>query len=168
MHGRDHAVGAVMRYRVAELSEIPVLIALRREQLIEESVRDEGKQREDYDDVDVSGELTAFFTKKMSDGSMIEWIAEEDGEIIATSAILFYEFPPSLDFPNGNKGYIANMYTKPEFRGRGIASTLIGKLTEEAKKRGITRLWLSASNQGKPVYEKCDFEVVDWVMERYL
>ena len=99
---------------------------------------------------------------------MVEWVAEENGEIIATSAILFYEFPPSIDFPNGNKGYIANMYTKPEYRGRGIATALIGKLTEEAIARGITRLWLSASNDGKPVYIKCGFEVVDWVMEQHI
>ena len=97
---------------------------------------------------------------------MVEWIAEENGEIIATSAILFYEFPPSIDFPNGNKGYIANMYTKPAYRGRGIASSLIEKLVEEAKKRGVTRLWLSASNDGKPVYIKCGFKVVDWLLER--
>ena len=157
-----------MRYRAAELSDIPVLIALRREQLIEESVRDEGRQREEFDTLDVSAEMTSFFMRKMGDGSMIEWIAEEDGEIVATSAILFYEFPPSLDFPNGNKGYIANMYTKPQYRGRGIASALIGRLTEEARKRGITRLWLSASNQGKPVYANCGFEVADWVMEKYM
>lgn len=157
-----------MQYRRAELSEIPVLIALRREQLIEESVKDEGRQREEFDTLDVSAEMTSFFTRKMGDGSMIEWIAEENGEIIATSAVLFYEFPPSLDFPNGNKAYIANMYTKPEYRGRGIASALIGKLTEEAQKRGITRLWLSASNDGKPVYIKCGFEVVDWVLEKNL
>ena len=60
------------------------------------------------------------------------------------------------------------MYTKPEYRGRGIASALIGKLTEEAESRGIQRLWLSASNDGKPVYIKCGFEVVDWVLEKNL
>ena len=158
----------MMQYRVAQLSEIPVLIALRREQLIEESIKDEGRQLEEFDDLDVSEEMTSFFTRKMGDGSMVEWVAEENGEIIATSAILFYEFPPSIDFPNGNKGYIANMYTKPEYRGRGIATALIGKLTEEAKARGITRLWLSASNDGKPVYIKCGFEVADWVMEQHI
>ena len=119
-----------MQYRVAQLSEIPVLIALRREQLIEESIKDEGRQLEEFDDLDVSEEMTSFFTRKMGDGSRVEWIAEENGEIIATSAILFYEFPPSIDFPDGNKGYIANMYTKPEYRGRGIATALIVKLTE--------------------------------------
>ena len=157
-----------MLYRVANLSDIPTLIALRREQLIEESIRDEGRFAEEFETLDVSSEMTAFFQKKMGDGSMIEWIAEDEGEIIATSAILFYEFPPSIDYPDGHKGYIANMYTKPAYRGRGIASDLIGKLIEEALKRGITRLWLSASNMGKPVYIKNGFEVVDWLMERHL
>lgn len=157
-----------MLYRTADLSEIPVLIALRRRQLIDESIRDEGRQEEEFETVDASAEMAAFFEKKMRDGSMIEWVAEEEGEIIATSAVLFYEFPPSLDYPNGMKAYIANMYTKPAFRGRGIATALIEKLVQEAEKRGVTRLWLSASSQGKPVYIRSGFEVADWIMERYL
>ncbi|MBQ2668607.1 MAG: GNAT family N-acetyltransferase [Clostridia bacterium] len=157
-----------MLYRIAAPEEIPTLIELRRVQLIEESVNEEGRRAEEFDAIDISEQMADFFTRKMADGSMVEWVAEEDGEIIATSAVLFYEFPPSLDYPNGMKAYIANMYTKPAFRGRGIATALIGKLVEEAERRGVTRLWLSASNKGKPVYLNSSFVVADWLMERYL
>ena len=128
-----------MLYRIAAPEEIPTLIELRRVQLIEESVNEEGRRAEEFDAIDISEQMADFFTRKMADGSMVEWVAEEDGEIIATSAVLFYEFPPSLDYPNGMKAYIANMYTKPAFRGRGIATALIGKLVEEAERRGVTQ-----------------------------
>ena len=49
-----------------------------------------------------------------------------------------------------------------------IYNPLRTKLILEAKKRGIERLWLSASNDGKPVYIKCGFEVADWVMEQHI
>ena len=38
-------------------------------------------------DGEMDAELSAFFHKHMADGSMVEWVAEEAGEIIATGAM---------------------------------------------------------------------------------
>lgn len=50
------------------------------------------------------------------------------------------------------------MYTKPEYRGRGIATSMLARLAEEAKRRGVKKLWLGASKMGRPVYEKFGFK----------
>lgn len=137
-----------MNYRRAEVRDIPVLADLRKKQLI-----DEGQKP----DLDMDYELTDYFEKKMSDGSLVEWVAEEDERIIATGAIIFMDFPPSFTNKTGKQGYIANMYTDPDFRGRGIASEILERLAKEARERHIYKLILYASKWGRPVYQKYGF-----------
>lgn len=91
-----------MNYRRAEVRDIPVLADLRKKQLI-----DEGQKP----DLDVDYELADYFQKKMSDRSLVEWVAEEDGRIIATGAIIFMDFPPSFTNKTGKTGvYCQHVY----------------------------------------------------------
>ncbi len=144
-----------MRYRRAAIQEIDKLAELRKQQLADEGISA---------DKDIDAELQNFFTKKMNDGTLVEWIAEEEDVIIATAAIAFYEFPPTYTNKSGIKGYITNMYTMPEYRGRGLASSLLEKLVAEAKERGVEKLWLGASKMGRPVYLKFGFkETNEWL-----
>jgi len=100
----------------------------------------------------------------MSDNSMIELIAEVDGKIIATAALIVYDFPPSFSNKTGKKGYIAIVYTKPEYRRQGISTTLINKIVAIGKEKGITKFFLYASTLGKLLYLKCGFEDTgDWL-----
>lgn len=57
------------------------------------------------------------------------------------------------------------MYTKNAYRGKGIATTLLTKLVEEAKSLGIKKIWLGASKLGRPVYKKFGFKETDEWME---
>ena len=145
-----------MKYRLGTKDDIETMCVLRKRQLADEGLAP---------DVDIDAELSEFFEKKLRNGEMVEWLLEEKGEIIATGAIVFYEFPPSYSNKSGVKGYITNMYTKPEFRGRGIATSMLARLAEEAKKRGVRKLWLGASKMGRPVYEKFGFmEAGGWLV----
>ena len=73
----------------------------------------------------MDAELSAFFHKHMADGSMVEWVVEEAGEIIATGAVVFYDFPPAFFDPVSIRGYVTNMYTAPAHRGQGIATRML-------------------------------------------
>lgn len=144
-----------MIYRLATIHEINTLADLRKQQLADEGISE---------DKDIDVELHNFFMKKMKDGTLVEWVAEENNVIIATAAIVFYEFPPSYTNESGIKGYITNMYTAPAYRGRGIAVSLLNKLITEAKERKVEHLWLSASKMGRPVYRKIGFkDSYDWM-----
>ncbi len=145
-----------MIYRLARMDEIPLLAELRKRQLV-----DEGSAP----DMEIDMELDAFFRTAMADGSLVEWVAEEDGQVVATAAILFFAFPPSYTNKSGKKGYITNMYTAPACRGQGIATKLLGRLAEEARSAGVTKLWLGASHMGRPVYERFGFRQGDHWME---
>lgn len=145
-----------MEYRIGTMDDIETMCVLRKRQLMDEGLSP---------DVDIDAELSEFFEKKLRSGEMVEWLLEEKGEVIATGAIVFYELPPSFSNKSGVKGYITNMYTKPQFRGRGIATSMLSRLAKEAKRRGVKKLWLGASKMGKPVYEKFGFrEASGWLV----
>ena len=90
---------------------------------------------------------------------------EENGEVIATAGILFIQMPPAYSNPTGVRGYITNMYTAPEYRGKGIATSMLQKLMDEARSRSVFRICLRASDLGKPVYKEFGFDESDKWME---
>ncbi|MFL0498370.1 GNAT family N-acetyltransferase [Priestia megaterium] len=145
-----------MKFRKATVNEIDQLIYLRKKQLVDEGI-------EPNQEIDT--ELKEFFTNKMSDGSLVEWVVEENDEIIATGAIVFFEFPPTYTNKSGKKAYVTNMYTKESYRGQGIATKLLTKLVAEAKTAGIIKIWLGASKLGRPVYKKFGFKETDEWLE---
>ena len=144
-----------MNYRLADINDIPEMCRIRNQQLIDEG---------DEIAVDINKEMEVFFRRKLEDGSLVQYLLEENGKIIATAGILFFKLTPSFTCTNGVRGYITNMYTAPEYRCRGIATTMLGKLRDIAVERKVTRLMLGASVYGRPVYKKFGFEdLEDWM-----
>ena len=147
-------------FRKASQSDMDQLARIRMKQL-----RDEGQT----EDTDIHGEIVRYLSDKMTSGELIEWVAEDlNGEIAATAAIVFMELPPSFNNTLGIKGYITNMYTKDEYRGRGLAGLLMEKLEQEALDRGITKLFLHASVMGRRAYAKVGYAETDLLMEKTL
>jgi len=138
-----------MIYRKASSNDIETLMAIRKKQLVDEGIEPS---------IDINKELSDFFHTKLNDGSLVEWVVEDGAEIIATAAIVFYQFPPTYTNKTGWKGYITNMYTAANYRKRGIATNLLERLVEEAKSRKVKKLWLGASTLGRPVYERFGFK----------
>ena len=138
-----------MRYRKATKSDIDILVELRKKQLIDEGL--EASTNIDF-------ELKSFFEKTMEEGSLIEYVAFEDNNIVATGGVLFYNLPPSYSNTSGRIAYITNMYTKDEFRGRGIATVLLNILVDEVKKSECEVIKHQASVHGKLVYKKFGFK----------
>jgi len=62
----------------------------------------------------------------LPDGRFKAWIAESrDGKMIGISGLTFFERPPLYGNLSGLEAYVMNMYTDPEWRGRGIATVLL-------------------------------------------
>lgn len=57
------------------------------------------------------------------------------------------------------------MYTAPDYRGKGIATEMLNKLADEAKKRTIHKICLGASEFGRSVYRRFGFVESDAWME---
>lgn len=150
-----------MIFRKADQNDIEQLAMFRRLQL-----RDEGLTPDP--DAASLKDFARFIREKMDSGELVEWVAEEDGKIIATAAVLFMEFPPVFNDPTGMRGYITNMYTDDEYRGQGIAGKLLEIMDDEARARGVTRMTLHASVLGKKAYVKSGYKETDLLMEKYI
>ncbi|MDO4460057.1 MAG: GNAT family N-acetyltransferase, partial [Clostridia bacterium] len=91
----------------------------------------------------------------------IAFVAEDSDRIISTVFLHIVEMPPSPKFPNGLTGEVLNVYTKPEYRGRGICTKLMNMLLDSAKEHKLCRVDLSATEAGYPVYKKIGFKEKD-------
>lgn len=147
-----------MRKRLATPNDIPILVELRKQQLIDEGLPPVSIK------MDIDMELSDYFTSAISDGTFISWVMDNDGEIIATSGVCFYALPPNFSNPSGKIAYITNMYTKPEYRRNGIATELLDMVIGEAKKRGYKVIRLHTSEYGKSIYIKSGFADSDGYM----
>lgn len=148
-----------MFIRQATISDLSELVELRKAQLI-----DEGSNP--ITNIDV--ELEQFFTDMLTNKSLYQLLAIVDDKIIASGAIIYYPFPPSFTNPSGERAYVTNIYTHPDFRGRGIAQKIITELIQDVESRNIKKIFLAASTLGKPVYKKLGFkEVNEWMEINY-
>jgi GNAT superfamily N-acetyltransferase len=57
-------------------------------------------------------------------------------------------------------GWIGNLLVPSECRGRGYGTLLFDHAVDSLRSRGLTSIWLTASEMGRPLYEKKGFRVV--------
>ena len=78
-------------------------------------------------------------------------------------------------------GHIDCAYTHPEFQRQGVAAALLKHAEKHAQKAGLSRLFLEASKNARPFFEKQGFTclhenevtinnqtLINFVMEKYL
>lgn len=145
-----------MLIRKANEEDIVLLSETRKLQLIDEGIEP---------NCDIDEELFAFFKKWLESSDFVQFIAEEDGKLLSTAAVIYYDLPPSFTNKIGVRGYVTNVYTVPEHRGKGLAKMLLTELLNDTKSRGIKKLWLGASKLGRPLYEKLGFIPQESAME---
>ena len=146
-----------IRYRKAETKDVPELVRLRIEFL--GVARNKALPPELIAVLQMTN--AEYMTAGLLDGSLVVFIAEDEGKIIATSGITFFRHMPNPIYPDGRRATVANMYTLPKYRRQGIATELVRLQLEEARARGLKAVTLSATDDGRPVYEKYGFENVD-------
>ena len=81
----------------------------------------------------------------------------DQGQFIGSGGISYYRVMPTYHNLTGRKGYIMNMYTRPEYRRKGIAFHTLDLLVQDAREKGITSVSLEATEAGRPLYEKYGF-----------
>jgi GNAT superfamily N-acetyltransferase len=144
----------MIEFKKAGIDDVAELIHMRVEFLNEVQT---SESRTGQDELYYS--LKEYFIENMNADRFLAWVATDNGVIVGTSGAYFYTLPPSYKKKNGKVAYIMNMYTKPAYRGRGIAPTLFGKLIEASKEHGCSKISLHATEMGKPVYLKFGFTV---------
>ena len=127
------------------------------DQLVQLCLRLFEEAGEATDDEAVTEATHAYFIQSLPQGTFLAWVAESEHHIVATSGLVIFERPPVPGNLSGKEAYVLNMYTLPEWRGQGLATGVLQEIIHFAKQAAIRRLWLHATESGRPVYEKAGF-----------
>ena len=140
------------KIRLATLDDVDELIRLRLDFLSEV-----GNLKPGADGGELGASMRDYLVRKMPSGAFLAWVAEGEGAIVATSGVTIFERPPNGANPSGLEAYLSNMYTLPDWRGRGLGTALVEAIVAHLKATRVRRVWLHATERGRPVYAKAGF-----------
>ncbi|HLB10355.1 MAG TPA: GNAT family N-acetyltransferase [Gemmatimonadaceae bacterium] len=106
---------------------------------------------------------TAFFRGTIESGEYVAWLAaprREPDLVISGAGVLLRPMlprPTPAGIVQGSEALIANVYTEPAWRRRGVAALLMRHILDFTRANGIHRVLLHASKEGRPLYESLGF-----------
>ena len=139
-------------YKKATAEDLDLLVTTRIEVL-----RAVNQLSEDTDMKEVEEQTRLYYQKALQDGTHTAVLVFDGDRFAGAGGISYYRVMPTYHNPGGEKAYIMNMYTRPEYRRRGIAYRTLDILVEDARARGISSISLEATAMGRPLYEKYGF-----------
>lgn len=143
-------------YRKATLDDLQILVKTRIEVL-----RIVNGFTDSIDMTGVENASKDYYLDNLTNENHIGYLIFDGDVFVGTGGISFYQVMPTCDNPTGKKAYIMNMYTRQEYRRKGIASQTLTLLLNEARIRGITCIGLEASDMGRAMYIKFGFIKLD-------
>ena len=138
----------MIELRKLTLQELDAFVEMRINQLREEGATE---------DIDLRPALYEYYRKHLSDGTFVSWLAVDGDRIIGTSGMSFVEKPPYFGCPSGRMGLLSSMFTNQDYRRQGIASRLLSKVVDEARRYGCGTVQITASDMGVMLYENFGF-----------
>lgn len=120
-------------------------------------LRAANKLEESVDMTVVEQQSEEYYRTALAEGSHVAYLVFDGERFIGAGGVSFFKVMPTYHNPTGEKAYIMNMYTDPEYRRKGIAYKTLDLLVKEAKLRGIECITLEATEMGRPLYEKYGF-----------
>lgn len=138
----------MIQYKKLTKTELDTFIKMRIIQLREEGATE---------NIDLEPALYDYYTRHLSDGTFVSWLAVADDRIIGTSGMSFVEKPPYFGCPNGKIGLLSSMFTDKEYRRQGIARQLLSRVIEEAREYGCGVVQITASDMGVLLYTDFGF-----------
>jgi len=87
------------------------------------------------------------------------------GTIIGCGGICYQAEMPSPDNRSGSCGYLMNVYTLPEYRKSGVGREVVKYLVQDAKCRGVEKIYLESSDPGRRLYQELGFSDMQGYMK---
>lgn len=110
----------------------------------------------EYEKECMEKQLPDYFNRKLGD-ELIAFVAKDGDRIVSVAYLHIIEMPANSILLNGIYGEVLSVFTEPEYRGRGLCTSLMQNLIDYGKKRGLGRVDLSATKEGYPIYVKLGF-----------
>ena len=81
----------------------------------------------------------------------------DDDVVIGCASMSFIRIMPTFEHPTGKRAHLMNVYTRSEYRRKGIARKMVELLIEKTWEKGASEISLDATTLGRPLYEKMGF-----------
>ena len=142
-----------LKFRAASATDIPAVCRLRIAYLTE----DVGEMTPEMQ-AQVAAQLPEYFAAHLGRDCFVNIAETGTGEAVGCVILVCTEKPANPFFPHGKSGTVYGVYTVPEYSGQGIATALMKRLIADGEAAGLDRIVLSASEMGRPIYEKLGFQ----------
>lgn len=141
-------------FRFAEQADIPELCRLRLAYFED----DFGTLPENLI-AEISRHLPEYFAAHLGKQCIAPVAVLPDGTLCTCALLCVEEKPANPFFPNGKSGTVLGVYTMPEYRHQRCATKVMQMLIDWARENDLSIVRLSATNEGRCVYEKLGFTV---------
>lgn len=125
-------------YRVQMFQDMSVLVEKERNQLLEASM--------------------LWLKEQVGEQNYAGWLVQHDGKVVASGGIHLRQTGPVPGCPRmGLGGHIMNIYTEPAHRRRGLARLIVNTILQWCSENHVDHITLTASKEGRPLYESLGF-----------
>lgn len=145
------------KIRRAELRDVEALVRMRIELLHVAAALGAPTNLSEGEWDEVRAACREYFVEALPAGKYCGVVAEVDRIVVACGGIVFMNRPPYQGNLQGREAYLMNMYTEPEWRGRGIGGAIVAELLRCAQEAGAKRVLLDAEEKARRVYAKAGF-----------
>jgi GNAT superfamily N-acetyltransferase len=153
------------RIRRAELRDVEVLVRMRVELLHVAAALGAPTDLTEAEWGEVADAVRVYFNDALTTGRHYGVVAEAEERVVACGGIIFMDRPPYQRNLTGREAYLMNMYTLPEWRGKGAGGAIVAALLKRAREAGAGRVLLDAEEKARRVYEKAGFHANVEAME---
>ena len=110
------------------------------------------------DAAELEAAIHRYVERAMVEGTFSAWVVEADGAVVAGGGIQLRTLMPRPGYVGGEpEALVVSMWTEPEHRRRGLGRRVVDAMLAWCVARGIRRLTLHASADGRPLYASFGF-----------
>ena len=104
---------------------------------------------------------SAWFAQAIAGDTYVAWIADENGEAVASAGLLVLPAIPRPGGRSAHEGRVHSVFVVEAARRRGIARAMMHVLLDYARAAGLQRLKLHPSEVSRPLYASLGFTPID-------
>ncbi len=120
--------------------------------------------KEEYDDLYIRNKNYLIENLK-ANKIVIPMFIDDDKNIISIGIGVIIQKPPVNWENSGLEGYIFNMYTEINHRGKGLATTVLDDIFLYFQTQGVKRVNLTSNKKSFKLYEKYGLETDEYYQE---
>lgn len=153
----------MMEYRIANIDDAFSLAEMRWDFKTEGKELDSSINKKDFLD-----QCVEFLEDGIKNGTWTHWVAVDVENIVSHISTNCIRKIPKPNCFFDQIGYLTNVYTKPEYRNKGIGSKLMYYVIKWAKEKELDTVIVWPSDRAINFYERKGFEGINDVMEMEL